>query len=111
MKSNGRSSGLTNTYFTNGRKSCEELTKNLGKYILVTETMGGFGNTITGEFSCGAAGVYYENGDSYAINNFTLAGKLEDIFMNLVLANDLKFKYSKNSPTAIIEEGLIVGGQ
>ena len=31
--------------------------------------------------------------------------------MNLVLANDLKFKYSKNSPTAIVEEGLVVGGQ
>jgi len=111
MKSNGRSSGLTNTYFTNGKKSCEELKKSLSKYILVTETMGGFGNTTTGEFSCGAAGVYYENGDSYSINNFTLGGKLEDMFMNLVLADDLKFKYSKNSPTALIQEGLIVGGQ
>jgi len=111
MKSNGRSSGLTNTYFTNGKKSCEELKKSLSKYILVTETMGGFGNTTTGEFSCGAAGVYYENEDSYSINNFTLGGKLEDMFMNLVLADDLKFKYSKNSPTALIQEGLIVGGQ
>jgi len=111
MKSNGRSSGLTNTYFSNGNKSYEELSKNLGKYILVTETMGGFGNTTTGEFSCGAAGVYFENEDSYSINNFTLAGKLEDIFKNLILADDLKFKYSKNSPTAFINEGLVVGGQ
>ncbi len=111
MKSNGRSSGLTNTYFTNGNKSYNELTKNLDKYILVTETMGGFGNTTTGEFSCGAAGVCYENAVSYSINNFTLAGKLEDIFMNLILANDLQFKYSKNSPTVLIPEGLVVGGK
>ena len=73
--------------------------------------MGGFGNTTTGEFSCGAAGVYFENGDNYSINNFTLAGKLDDIFKNLILADDLKFKYSKNSPTAFINEGLVVGGQ
>ena len=46
--------------------------------------MGNFGNTTTGEFSCGAAGVYYENGDNFPINNFTLGGKLEDIFMNLI---------------------------
>ncbi|RZO61970.1 MAG: TldD/PmbA family protein [Candidatus Pelagibacterales bacterium] len=111
MKSNGRSSGLTNTYFSNGKKSYKELSKNLDKYILVTETMGGFGNTTTGEFSCGAAGVYFENGDNYSINNFTLAGKLDDIFKNLILADDLKFKYSKNSPTAFINEGLVVGGQ
>ena len=111
MKTNGRSSGLTNTYFTNGKKTYEELTKNLDKYIMVTETMGGFGNTVTGEFSCGAAGVYYENRDGYSINNFTLAGKLDDIFMNLILANDLQFKYSKNSPTALIPEGLVVGGK
>ena len=68
--------------------------KSLGKYILVTETMGGFGNTITGEFSCGAAGVYYENGDGYSINNFTLGGKLEDMFIEkskvLIEHSDMK---------------------
>jgi hypothetical protein len=26
------------------------------------------------------------------------------------LANDLEFKYSKNCPTALISEGLVVGG-
>ena len=72
--------------------------------------MGSFGNPTTGDFSCGATGVYYEGNDSYPINNFTVGGKLKDIFKNIVLADDLEFKYSKNSPTVLIEEGLVVGG-
>ena len=67
--------------------------------------MGAFGNAITGEFSCGAIGIYYEKNISYPVNNFTLGGKIENIFNNIVLADDLEFKYSKNCPTALITEG------
>ena len=109
-KSNGRASGLTNTFFSPGKLKYEELFKNNNNLILITDTMGSFGNPTTGDFSCGATGIYYEGNDSYPINNFTVGGKLKDIFKNIVLADDLEFKYSKNSPTVLIEEGLVVGG-
>ena len=32
------------------------------------------------------------------------------MFSNIILADDLDFKYSKNCPTALISEGLVVGG-
>ena len=110
LVSNGRAGGLTNTYFNSGNISYDNLFNNLKTVILITDIMGSFGNPITGDFSCGATGIYFENNESYPINNFTLAGKIKNIFKNIVLANDLEFKYSKNCPTALIQEGLIVGG-
>ena len=80
------------------------------KLILITDTMGAFGNSTTGEFSRGATGLCYEKDSCYPINNFTIGGKIEDIFNNIILADDLDFKYSKNCPTALITEGLVVGG-
>ena len=56
-----------------------------------------------------------DDGELYLQNsineNITLDdGKIKNIFNNIILANDLEFKYSKNCPTALITEGLIVGG-
>jgi PmbA protein len=110
VNSNGRSGGLTNTYFETGNISYNDLFKDYKKLILITDIMGSFGNPITGDFSCGATGIYFENDESYPINNFTLAGKVHDIFKNIILANDLEFKYAKNCPTALVQEGLVVGG-
>jgi len=109
-ESNGRASGLSNTFFEPGKHSYEDLFNSAKKLILITDTMGAFGNATTGEFSCGATGIYFDNDDFYPINNFTLGGKIEDIFNSIILANDLEFKYSKNCPSALITEGLVVGG-
>jgi len=109
-ETNGRASGLSNTYFEPGNLSYKDLFNCGKKLILITDTMGAFGNATTGEFSCGATGLYYEKDTFYPINNFTLGGKIKDIFENIFLANDLEFKYSKNCPTALITEGLVVGG-
>jgi len=109
-KSNGRASGLSNTFFEAGKRSYEDLFNCGKKLILITDTMGAFGNPTTGEFSCGATGIYYEKDFFYPVNNFTLGGKIENIFNNIILANDLEFKYSQNCPTALIVEGLVVGG-
>jgi len=109
-ETNGRASGLSNTYFEPGNLSYKDLFNCGKKLILITDTMGAFGNATTGEFSCGATGLYYEKDAFYPINNFTLGGKIKDIFENIFLANDLEFKYSKNCPTALITEGLVVGG-
>jgi len=109
-ESNGRASGLSNTFFEPGKHSYEDLFNSVKKLILITDTMGAFGNATTGEFSCGATGIYFDNDDFYPINNFTLGGKIEDIFNSIILANDLEFKYSKNCPSALITEGLVVGG-
>ncbi len=111
LKSNGRCGGTTNLYFENGKLSFDELIKSSSKIIYVTETIGHGTNLVTGDYSVGAAGFLIENGEfKYPINEFTIASNFRDMFKKLTLANDLEFKYSTNSPTAMIE-GMVVAGK
>ena len=110
-KSNGRSSGTTNLYFENGDISFEDLIKSNKKIIYINETIGRGTNPITGDYSVGASGMMVEDGEfTYPVSEITIAGNLNEIFQNIILANDLEFKYSTNSPTMLVE-GMTVGGK
>ena len=52
-----------------------------------------------------------ENGVfQYPVSEITIAGNFKDIFKNIILADDLEFKYAVNSPTMLIE-GMVVAGK
>ena len=52
-----------------------------------------------------------ENGELlYPVSEITIAGNLNSIFQNIVLANDLELNYSINSPTMLVT-GMTVGGR
>ena len=111
LQSNGRNGGTTNLYFENGKISFEELLKNTSKCLYITETIGHGSNIVTGDYSVGATGFLIENGQfKYPVNEITIAGNFKDMFKNIILANDLEFKYSVNSPTMMIE-GMTVAGK
>ena len=111
LQSNGRSGGTTNLYFENGKISFEDLLKKSSKSLYITETIGHGGNLVTGDYSVGAAGFLVEHGElKYPVNEITIAGNFKDMFKNIVLANDLDFEYSINSPTMMIE-GMTVAGK
>ena len=46
----------------------------------------------------------------YPVSEITIAGNLNSIFQNIVLANDLELNYSTNSPTMLVT-GMTVGGR
>jgi PmbA protein len=53
----------------------------MGRGLLVTELMGQGVNTVTGDYSRGAAGFWVENGEiAYPVDGVTIAGKLRDMF-------------------------------
>ena len=111
LQSNGRNGGTTNLYFENGKISFEELLKNTSKGLYITETIGHGSNIVTGDYSVGATGFLIENGQfKYPVNEITIAGNFKDMFKNIILANDLDFEYSVNSPTMMIE-GMTVAGK
>ena len=111
LKSNGRCGGTSNLYFDNGEISYEDLLNSNSKCLYVTETIGHGSNIITGDYSVGATGYLVENGEfKYPINEITIAGNFKDMFKNIILANDLEFEYSSNSPTMMIE-GMVVAGK
>ena len=111
LKSNGRSGGTTNLYFENGNISYEDLMKKNSRCLYITETIGHGSNLVTGDYSVGATGFLVENGEfKYPVNEITIAGNFKDMFKNIILANDLEFEYSVNSPTMMIE-GMTVAGK
>ena len=111
LKSNGRCGGTSNLYIDNGKISYKDLLKSNNKILYITETIGHGSNIVTGDYSVGATGFLVENGEfKYPINEITIAGNLKDMFQNITLANDLKFEYSTNSPTMMIE-GMVVAGK
>jgi PmbA protein len=111
LKSNGRCGGTSNLYLDNGEITYKDLLNSNSKILYITETIGHGSNIVTGDYSVGATGFLIENGEfKYPINEITIAGNFKDMFQNITLANDLKFEYSTNSPTMMIE-GMVVAGK
>ena len=110
-KSNGRSSGTTNLYFENGDQSFDQLINSEKKLLYIKETIGRGANIITGDYSVGASGIMIENGKfTFPVSEITIAGNFNEMFKNVILADDLEFKYSTNSPTMLVN-GITVGGK
>ena len=79
--------------------------------LYINETIGHGTNLITGDYSVGASGRMIEKGELlYPVSEITIAGNLNSIFQNIVLANDLELNYSTNSPTMLVT-GMTVGGR
>ena len=109
-RSNGRCGGTSNLFFKKGNKSFNELINSKQRILYINETIGHGTNLITGDYSVGASGQIIENGEfKYPVSEITIAGNFNEIFKNLILADDLELNYSTNSPTMLVE-GITVGG-
>jgi PmbA protein len=61
----------------------------LGTGLLVTELMGQGVNTVTGDYSRGAAGFWVEQGViQYPVAEITIAGNLKDMFLSIAAVGD-----------------------
>ena len=83
----------------------------LGTGLLVTELMGQGVNVVTGDYSRGAAGFWVENGKiAYPVSEITIAGKLQDMFKNIVsIGTDTDMRGSIRTGSLLIEEMQIAG--
>ena len=67
-------------------------------------------NSITGDYSRGAAGFWIEGGEIvYPVHEVTIAGNLREMFLNMTVANDLVFRYGMDAPTIRID-GMTIAG-
>jgi len=100
----------TNVHLEVGTKSPEELMRDIGTGLLVTEFIGSSINSSTGDYSRGATGFWIENGEiRYPVSEITIASNLKTMFASLVPANDLLFKGSVNAPSCLIESMTLAG--
>jgi PmbA protein len=100
----------SNAYMAAGKLSPEDLIADIREGFYVTETMGFGVNTLTGDYSQGAAGFWIENGKiAFPVHEMTIAGNLREMFKALTPANDLTLRYGVDAPTLRIE-GMMVAG-
>ena len=72
--------------------------------------MGSSVSLLTGDYSRGAAGFWIENGEiTYPVSEVTIAGNLNDMWMNMTPANDLKHEFATNAPTLRIDKMTVAG--
>jgi len=100
-----------NFYLENGDKTPEELIKSTSKGFYVTDLMGMGINTVTGDFSQMAEGIWIENGElTYPVHEVTLAGTLLGLLQGIEgVANDLYFRSSVACPTIKISQLVLSG--
>lgn len=104
----------SNLFIQNGTVSTQELYKQVPRCVEIVDLSGMHSgcNPISGDFSLGAQGFYYENGEcKYPIHNFTISGNFIQLLKNIVgIGDDLKFfQPSTGSPTILVES-LSIGG-
>lgn len=108
--SSGSSPASTNSYIAAGSATPAELISDIQSGFYVTETFGMGINLLTGDYSQGAAGFWIENGKkAYPVNEMTIAGKLQEMFLQMTPANDLEFRYRTNTPTLRVEKMTVAG--
>jgi PmbA protein len=119
LETNGRASrstggqpspSSTNLWLEAGSKSADELMREAGSGVLITSMFSSGVNMVTGDFSRGASGLWFENGEiAYPVSEITIAGNLKDMFAHLTPASDLEFRGSVNAPTCLVE-GMTIAG-
>jgi PmbA protein len=73
--------------------------------------MGNGVNLITGDYSRGMSGFWVENGEiQYPVEEITLAGKLQDMYGNLVeVGSDVDTRGNIQTGSILLEEMTIAG--
>ena len=111
MKSTGNAGGVHNLIIDSGPLDLAGLMQRMGTGLLVTELMGQGVNLVTGDYSRGAAGFWVEGGViQYPVEEFTIAGNLRDMFLNLVaVGNDVDLRGNTRTGSILLESLTIAG--
>jgi PmbA protein len=120
MKTTGSASrGLTgntgvghgNLYLEPGSRTPEEIIRSVKNGLYVTELIGFGVNTVTGDYSRGAVGLWIENGElAYPVSEVTIASTLPEILEGIEeIASDLEFRGALASSSLLVREMTISG--
>lgn len=111
MQTTGNAGGVHNLTLDPGSSSFDDLVKRMDRGLIVTEMMGQGVNTVTGDYSRGAAGFWVENGAiSHPVQEVTIAGNLRQMFAGIVaLGDDLDTRAGIRAPSVMIERMTVAG--
>lgn len=111
LQSTGHAGGIHNWRIAGQGHSFDDLLKQMGRGLVVTELMGQGVSAITGDYSRGAAGYWVENGEiQYPVSEITIAGNLKDMWRNMVtVGNDIETRSNIQCGSVLLPEMKIAG--
>ncbi|MBJ9999891.1 MULTISPECIES: metalloprotease PmbA [Erwiniaceae] len=111
LKSTGHAGGIHNWRIAGQGHNFEQMLKQLGTGLLVTELMGQAVSGITGDYSRGASGFWVENGViQYPVSEITIAGNLKDMWRNMVsVGSDIETRSNIQCGSVLLPEMNIAG--
>ena len=112
MQTTGNAGGVRNLIVAPNGGSLEDLKGECPQAFLVGELLGQGINTVTGDYSRGAAGFWVEDGEIvHAVHEVTLAGNLRDIFMGIrKVGSDVDCRGGIRCGSVLIEGMTVAGG-
>lgn len=120
MKTTGNASrGITgnagighgNFFLESGDRAPEDMIRGVKNGFYVTELIGSGVNTVTGDYSRGAVGIWIRDGElAFPVSEVTIASTLQEMLMGIAeIGNDLEFRGSVSAPTILIGEMTVAG--
>ena len=111
LETTGNAGGNHNLILKPGEHDLHGLVKLMGRGLLVTELMGQGVNSVTGDYSRGAAGFWVEKGEiQFPVEEVTIAGNLLDMFHGIrAIGSDVLVRGSKHSGSILIDRMTIAG--
>lgn len=108
---NGRGVVPNNFYLEPGASTPEEIIKSTRKGFLLTRVIGHGLNTVTGDISRGASGLWIEDGRPvFPVSEVTIAGNLGRVLQNIEqVGNDIQFESPICGPTVKVAEMTVAG--
>ena len=111
LTSTANSGGVRNLTVSNTGQNFSELLQQMSSGLLVTELIGSGVNSLTGDYSRGAAGFWVENGEiQYPVEEITIAGNLIDMYQSIVaIGTDIDVKGNAECGSILVENMTIAG--
>ena len=111
LTSTGHAGGIHNWRIAGQGHSFDDLLKQMGTGLVVTELMGQGVSAITGDYSRGAAGFWVENGEiQYPVSEITIAGNLKEMWRNMVtVGDDIETRSNIQCGSVLLPEMKIAG--
>jgi len=103
--------GPTNFYMLPGTASPEDIIDSVKSGLYIVELIGHGVNTVSGDYSRGAVGLWIENGKlTFPVHEVTIAGNLRQMMKDIeIIGKDVTFLGSVSAPTVKIRNMVISG--
>jgi PmbA protein len=111
LKTTGNAGGVHNLTIDGSGEELPHLITRMDRGLLVTELIGFGVNSVTGDYSRGAAGFWIEDGEiQFPVEEVTIAGNLKQMFNSiLAIGSDFDTKQNIRSGSILVDDLTIAG--